>query len=199
MKFKNILFIFLFLIVCKSQNEKLSFGINPIQGNFKILLGEIKQSSNINMMNLGKLAKDFAAIEVMNQGYKVEIMDLNNLYSLSKKEENRINNKNMILNIAGENNERNLNSDLLDSNIISEIGKIRSFDYFLQGRLHIYKEEFKSNSLYEIVASISILDSNGNLIAAISSNKNNIIEINSEEIKEIISKTIKKIPQVLNK
>lgn len=186
-------------VYCKSPRENLNFAINPAQGNKKILLGDFKQKTNIHSMNLGKLAKDFAVIELMKEGYRVEVFETNYDPILIRKDETKSAFKNMILKAAGEQNERIFLSEMLDSNYIAEIGKERNFDYFLQGKLHIYKEEFKSNSLSEIIAYITISNSEGVLIAAISSKKKNSPEVSSEDINEVVANVVKKIPQVINK
>lgn len=186
-------------VYCKSPRENLNFAINPTLGNKKILLGDFKQKTNIHEMNLGKLAKDLAVIELMKEGFRVEVFETNYDPILIRKEETRSVFKNMILKAAGEQNERIFLSEMLDSNYIAEIGKERNFDYFLQGKLHIYKEEFKSNSLSEIIAYITLSNSDGTLIAAISSKKKNSHEVSSEDINEVVTSVVKKIPQVIAK
>ncbi|TGL38892.1 hypothetical protein [Leptospira perdikensis] len=186
-------------VFCKSPRDNLNYAINPIQGNKKILLGDFKQKTNVQSMNLGKLAKDFTVIELMKEGYRVDVFETNYDPILIRKEETKSAFKNMILKAAGEQNERVFTSDMLDSNYIAELGKERNFDYFLQGKLHIYKEEFKTNSLSEIIAYITLSNSEGMLVAAISSKKKASSEISSEDVSEVVTDVIKKVPQVINK
>ncbi|TGK87205.1 hypothetical protein EHQ23_07355 [Leptospira bourretii] len=190
------LFVFLY---CKSARENVNLGINPEQGKQKILLGDFRQKTNVHSMNLGKLAKDIAVIELMKEGYHVEIFETSFDPILVKREEPKSTLKNMILKAAGEQNERIITTEMFDSHFISELGKEKSFDYFIQGKLHIYKEEFKQNAPTEIIAYITLSNSEGKLIAAISSKAKTSAELNSEDISEVILNGIKKIPQVINK
>ncbi|TGK45443.1 hypothetical protein [Leptospira bouyouniensis] len=187
------------LIYCKASSNHINFAVNPTQGSKKILLGDFRQKTNIPSMSLGKLAKEFAVIELMKEGYRVEVFETNNDPILIRKEETKLTAKNTILKAAGEQNERIFSSEMVDSSFVADLGKEKNFDYFLQGKLHIYKEEFKSNSFSEVIAYMTVSNSEGLLVAAVSSKKTITNEVSSEDIYEVVSSLVKKIPQVGNK
>ncbi|TGK77520.1 hypothetical protein EHQ24_19130 [Leptospira noumeaensis] len=196
--FLAIVGLFVFLS-CKTPKDSVDFGINPEQGNKKVLLGDFRQKTNIHSMNLGKIAKDIALIELMKIGYRVEVFEIPHDPIFLKKEESKSTLKNMIFKAAGEQNERTISSEVFDSSFIAELSKDKNFDYFIQGKMHIYKDEFKSNAPTEIIVYITLSSSEGKLIAAISSKVKSSHEINSEDINEAVSNVIKKVPQVINK
>lgn len=189
--------IILFFMFCKSSKQETIFGVNPISGNKRILLGDfILKSNSSGNSSYGKFAKDIIAIELMKEGFHVEFLDSTYEYLSNKREESKIGNKNIILNAAGENQIKFLYFENLDSNIIAEIAKQKKFNLFLQGRIHLFKDEFRPNTPTELMANVLISNSDGELVAAFSSKTKSSSETTSDDLNKLIINIVSKINQV---
>ncbi|MDF3821463.1 hypothetical protein P3G55_16280 [Leptospira sp. 96542] len=195
---KNIIIFIplIFLVSCLSSREKVIYALNPVNGKKTFLLGDFKQKSNYYSINFGKLTKDYIALALMNEGYRVDVLDTQFEVVEKNSEETKSAFQRLISKAAGEDIGQKLNVENLNADAIKNIAKNRNFDYFIQGKIHLIKDEFHSDSLLEIILTVTISNNSGDLIAVVSSDDLTSSQLSSESLQETVENLIKKLAMV---
>lgn len=181
MKFLIFQILILFLITCKTYQNRNYFIRNPNGVGEKILLGEFYQKSFHTNMPYGKISRDLLALELMKVGFEVKVTgdsQTNNLF-INEPYSNSLFPK-IAQKSAGEAGIVIKLPEYPEPEYIIKLNEIHKFDYLLQGRLYVIKEEFYKEDNTEIIMYITLYDSKGLLVGAISdsmkSEKNEILD-----------------------